>query len=175
MSTSRKSASGSRLRLRKVLARKTSTFKDLEMAHLPYLWAAYARGTLPALKEGLTQDEFKDELLNIFNQVSEAYVLLAEVNNKGQIPVGVGIVKGEGSRAWPHIWWFPESTARTKLEITARYIVELRKRFLLLIICEHNDKPFFNKVSSLGLTKRVGTIDGWNEKPVALYQSRVVK
>ena len=174
MSTSRKSGSGSKLRLRKVLARKTSTFKDLEMSHLPYLWAAYRRGTLPVLKKGLTQDGFKDAMLGIFNQVSEAYVLLAETE-KGQIPVGVGVVKAENARAWPHIWWFPEATPRVKLEIVARYIVELRKRFLLLIICEHIDKPFFNKVSSLGLTKRVGTIDGWNDDPVALYQSRVAK
>ena len=114
-------------------------------------------------------------MLEVFKQVEEAYVLLAEIDGKGQIPVGVGVIKAEAGHAWPHIWWFPEATNRKKLELVSRFVVEMRKRYLLLIVCQHEDKPFFNRLSRLGLTRRVGTINGWNEdETVALYQSRIV-
>lgn len=127
------------------------------------------------LPKDLTKEEFNDSISVILGNASEAYVLLAEVVGRGQIPVGVSLVKVDNNRAWPHLSWFPEASARSKIEIAANLTVFLRKRFLMMIVCRHEDKGFFNTLSRLGLTRRVGTLDGWfDEEPAALYQNRMV-
>ena len=66
-------------------------------------------------------------------------------------------------QAQPHVHWFPEATARDKVEIGLRFLVDLKRQALLLIAANKADWRFFDHLCKYGAVRRVGTIRGYFE------------
>jgi len=87
--------------------------------------------------------------------------LLMAVNLADE-PVGLAIVTYSQTydrrRAFPHVIWFKEATARQRLEITLRFLLKLKKSNLVVIEAKQPYWPFFDHLCKYGALRRVGTI-----------------
>ncbi len=97
--------------------------------------------------------------------------------NLHEEPIGmVGVTygkTGERVRAFPHAVWFQEGTARQRLEVSLRFLLNLKKTHLVVIEAREADWRFFQHLCKYGAIRRVGTIrDAYGEgKRAAIYQS----
>lgn len=148
----------------------------MQERHLPWLWAAYKRGSFEGLPPDLPAERFKVLMLarieELIRSGGDAYVAVA-----GEVPVGVATVAiqdapGLAKQAHPHAIWFPEATARAKLEAALRLILDLKKDHLLLIAAKQPDWRFFHHLCKYGAIRHVGTLRGYFEDgaPAGLWQ-----
>lgn len=147
--------------------------------YLPYLWAACKRGAFDSqagFRDDLAPRDFslimRDRVEQFLNMGGEVVVPVARIDNE-QIPVGVISIARQENRAYPHVIWFPEASARLRLEIGVKFIVELKKQALVLITAVERDIHYFRHLSRYGLLKAVGKIQGYTASgdDVMLFQS----
>lgn len=141
---------------------------------MPYLWAAYARGIFKGFSifpAGLGPDAFAIIVTDLFR--SEAgrgnkVDLLICRTPDGEIPVGVFFSAMDGEFIHPDVLWFPEASARNRMEGMARYILEYKDKNVLLWLV--HDVRFLMHMSRYGLVRKVGTLKS-KSGPRVLFQS----
>lgn len=144
-----------------------------------YLWAAYRRGAF-AWEPGLSGAQFRQLVEDLAYQIIEAggdiYTMMG-VTPQGRIPVGImttDVVKGGDMKIQyrPHAFWFPEASARNKMECTARFLQDLKKQGNVFIASERRYWPFFQQLCKYGLIRPIGKFWGYqaNGEDVMLYQ-----
>lgn len=113
-----------------------------------------------------------EKATGFLNTGGEVVVPLCETP-VGEIPVGVISIAYNEHRAYPHAVWFPEATPRLRLEVIVKFLVELKKKNLVLITSEEKDLRFFRHLCRYGLLKSVGKIFGYggDNVDVMLFQS----
>jgi hypothetical protein len=147
--------------------------------HLRYLWRAYRRDELRhfPLPPDLDPSQFREQITALLAALVEAGGAVLMFVNKDEIPIGmVGVTYGKTQdriRAFPHAVWFQEGTARQRLEVSLRFLLNLKKTHLVVIECMEADWRFFQHLCKYGVLRRVGTIrDAYGEgKRSAIYQS----
>ena len=93
----------------------------------------------------------------------EAIAMFGNTPKHGEIPVGLAVVRyhDEDKVAWPHAVWFPEASARNKMEITVAFLVQLKKSAEVLITSEEKNKLYFKHLCKYGVIRRVGKLHEW--------------
>jgi hypothetical protein len=146
---------------------------------IPYAWAACRRGAFDGkagFASSLDPTEFdrvwRERINQFINSGGEVVVPMAKVRGE-LIPVGMISIAYQENRAYPHAIWFPEASARIRLEIGVKFIVELKKTHLVLITAEMPDIHYFRHLSRYGLLKAVGKIQGYTATgdDVMMFQS----
>jgi hypothetical protein len=99
---------------------------------IPYAWAACRRGAFDGkagFASSLDPTEFhrvwRERINQFINSGGEVVVPMAKVRGE-LIPVGMISIAYQENRAYPHAIWFPEASARIRLEIGVKFIVECR-------------------------------------------------
>lgn len=125
------------------------------------MWAAYRRGSLEDIKQGLSAEEFKIAAFKYINAVRY------EIDGVRQgdlwavvmdIPIGVVGVHFDGNVAFPHVSWFPEASPRNKVEAGVMFIDQLKKEYLVLITGPEGNAPYWRHLAKYGLLRGVGKI-----------------
>ena len=172
-STSKKSASSSKakrtsLSRRRILARDTVKFELLQEAHEPYVWAAYKRGVFDQFEDDLNQRAFDRkfwEYIDMIQRVgSELWAVMAKVKDHGTIPVGIVGGHFDGTTAFPHVDWFPEATSRVKIEAAVKFISDLKRSYMVMIIGPAGWIPFWRHLGQYGLLRQVGVVKDYYGK-----------
>ena len=100
----------------------------------------------------------------------------------GQTPVGripVGLISEDvkagpriRTQIMPHAWWFPEASARNRLECVAAYLVDAKREHNILIIAEQPHWPFYSHLGHYGILRGIGRFRGYlaDGGDVTLYQ-----
>lgn len=134
----------------------------LEDEHIAYIWAAYKRGALAefsALPEGLSPERFREHLFAFVGRTLESggeiWIALKPTENE-QIPVGMFIGFINSWYMEPHWYWFPEASARNRLEVTLRFLIDMKERFKLIVWVAESDWPFFDHLCKYGVIRTVG-------------------
>ena len=130
---------------------------------MKWLWAAYSRGVfshLPEFPEGLDKFEFQSTMLailggNIFRPGGEAWMFLARTP-RGEIPVGLVIAVPNRGHAEPHVFWFPEASARNKLECCIKWLQEMKKTWKIDLWIRPADWQFYDHLCKYGLIRTIG-------------------
>lgn len=130
--------------------------------HFPYIWAAAKRGVFDIGKA--TADEFKGELSRILTDLvekgGEGYIGMAKKDGK-DIPICLCLIEYQQKRAYPQVWWFPEASARNKIELAVKFLIDLKAKFLVLIpadAAKGREVAYFKHLCNYGLIRKVGTI-----------------
>jgi hypothetical protein len=145
--------------------------------HEPYVWAAYKRGALDFLEEGLDQKAFDRKFWEYLDMIeragSELYAVLGKVEGHGTIPIGIVGVHYDGNTAFPHVDWFPEATPRLKIEAGVIFIHGLKSKFMVLIIGPQEWEPYWKHLGHYGLLRKVGTLKDYygKDKHAGFFQS----
>ena len=133
-----------------------------ENRHLRYLWRAYKRGELEGhlpLAQDLDVQAFPPAAIALMAPFPGE--LLMAINMRDE-PVGMAVVTYSQTydrrRAFPHVIWFKEATGRQRLEITLRFLLNLKKTNLVVIEAKQPYWPFFEHLCKYGVLRRVGTI-----------------
>lgn len=158
-STSRKSPSDLKPppRLKRTLKRKP-VFRDLTGDDIKYVWAAYKKGAISQIKEGLNPADFKGEVTSyLLNNYHYHWVF---ENKKGD---PIGLFFGVDCRAFilaGDAIWFPWATSRNKVESMVNFFNEIKNYHYLVGYCDEKDKKFFVHIAKHGIIRRVGTLQG---------------
>ena len=145
----------------------------MEYRHFPYIWAAAKRGVFDIGEA--TADEFKGELsqllADLMEKGGEGYIGIAKKGGR-EIPVCLCLIEYQQSRAYPNVWWFPEATARNKIELSVKFLIELKADFLVLIPVQEREVAHFFHLCKYGLIRKVGTIrEYFPDGKAVLFQS----
>lgn len=128
--------------------------------HLPWVWAAYRRGSFPGLLEGMTPSAWRNTIVSQAQALVQAggdvFMLLA--NGK---PVGLVAVELNQRQAWPHVTWFPEATLRVRMECSMKFLTYIAKLTNAVIVSEKQDVKFFERLCKYGVIRIVGEGRGW--------------
>ena len=161
-SASRKPASTRKTGLKKVLARRID-IHPLDEEHIKYIWAAYRRGALKGFAEsleveGLKPHDFAQAFLDhVAANFQEAWVLFAETR-EGFQPAGFIVAWTRGRVVEiAEMIWFPWATPRNVFEAVVHFMEGARKDGLVVFeYARFEDKRFFERVSSLGVMRKIG-------------------
>lgn len=133
-----------------------------------YIWAAYKRGILKPIVQhvpaGLEVADFKKALLAFVGWVlergGEVYVPLVR---KGDAMIPGGLVAAHINPPYfePHCIWFPEANARERLELTLRFLIDMKARFKVTIWAPDPDWKLFHHVCKYGVLRAVGKYRGF--------------
>lgn len=153
------------LKRSRALRRKGFEFRPFDSDHIPYAWAAYKRGCFEEagdIPEDMDAPTFSAWFVTwLYESQFEAITLTANTTGHGTIPVGLMIVQYQGQIAWPHAVWFLESTPRNRLEITLSFLVELKKKYDVLITVAPMHRRFFLHLCDYGVLRKVGLLKKW--------------
>lgn len=153
---------------------------------MPYLWAAYRKGSFdivhPVFKEHLTKDEFLNALVGFMDDNTlAAFIFMAEVSGKLQ-PIGLGLFWERGRiLQTENLIWFPWSTKRSILESYVSFIANFRKEihegsgknYVILEFAMEKDQKYFDHVCRYGVMRRVGTsLEVYPDAKSCIYESR---
>jgi hypothetical protein len=138
---------------------------------MKYVWAAYKRGAIkgPLFPEGLEPADFRAKLADLAIKLirgnGEITILVGKTAH-GQIPLGLVItvlaVGGDHAPcASSHVQWFPEASARNKLECGARFLVDLKETVNVSISAAERDWPFYAHLCKYGILRPVGKYRKW--------------
>lgn len=114
-------------------------------------------------------DSFKQTLMNLAINViranGEVTVLIGRTPH-GEIPIGivVTVLMAGGNHspcAAPHVQWFPEASARNKLECAARFLVDLKENVNVGFTAAEPDWPFYAHLCKYGILRPVGKYRKW--------------
>lgn len=61
-------------------------------------------------------------------------------------------------RVYPHVDWFPEASARNKIECIVHYLQEIKRVIHANVVSRPEDVHFFDHICKYGLLRRVGTL-----------------
>lgn len=161
-----------KLKLSRALRRNCS-FRDVVTDDLKYLWAAYKKGAFPEhiFPQGMEVVEFNALVHSLISNISMVYML--ERDGKPMGLVTANLVPP--NRMEPHVDWFPWATNRNKLECAIKFLNEMRKRGILLIVWSKKDAtPFFTHIAKYGILHRIGKVINYNGKKedAMLFQGR---
>lgn len=146
---------------------------------MKWLWAAYRRGVfshLPEYPEGLDTFQFQTAMLgaisNILQTGGDAWIVTAKTL-KTEMPVGLAILAVNGKHAEPHVFWFPEASARNKLECSVKWLTEMKQKYKLDLYIREPDWHFFDHLCKYGLLRTVGKYRNFfdNGEDAMLFQS----
>lgn len=181
-SPSRKSASDSSQPQRKqprrnrVLKRKP-TYHAISDEDLKWVWAAYRKDGLRSLKEFFPSDIQPEEFQNVFVDFIESGIhcwVCDAQTPRGYVPVGLamGVPTIHKMIALGDFNWFPWASSRNIYESTVNIINDLRGKTNLLMTVDLSNKRFAEKIAANGIMRRVGTLHGVEDDPIAVFQSR---
>lgn len=146
---------------------------------MKWLWAAYRRGVfshLPEFPPGLESSEFRSVILavlaDLLSRGGEGWIFLAETE-RGSIPVGLIIGFPNRGHCEPHLFWFPEASARNKLECCVKWLHEVKRRWKIDIWVRASQTSLFEHLCKYGLIRTVGKYRGCFEdgEDAFIYQS----
>ena len=134
----------------------------MQYKHFPYIWAAAKRGVFEIGEA--TAEEFKGELSRMLADLMEkggaGYIGLAKKDGR-DIPICLCLIEFQQNRAYPSVWWFPEASARNRIELGVKFLIELKAEFLVLFPVERakeREVAYFLHLCKYGLIRKVGTI-----------------
>lgn len=151
---------------RKRLLRREASYQPFSGEHIKYVWAAYKRGQFPVVPGELTPDEFRlyvADWVAAFMEAGGDWFILEAKTKYGKIPVGITSVRVEEGddtvkQMTPHVIWFPEASARNKLECAVKFITDLRKEGHIVTIARQQDWRFFSALANYGIIRPVGKL-----------------
>ena len=172
-SSRRKPDSLRRVRILKHLENRGIGYETVDYKHFPYIWAAAKRGVFDI--EDATVDEFKGELTQLLTELIErgggAYIGLARKGKK-DIPICLCLIEFNHNRAYPNVFWFPEASPRNKIELSVKFLIDLKLQSLVLIPVEEQEVAHFLHLCKYGLLRKVGTIKKYfSDGKAVLFQS----
>ena len=137
-------------------------FEALEDGHIKFIWTGYKTGTFgPVFEDGLEPMDFTIAFINKANDMlaagTEIVVARADTSH-GNVPVGMFTIDSNQNIAWPHVFWLPIASNRNKLEVTAKFLQELKLTHMALILAEKEDEGWFKHLAKYGLLRRIGTL-----------------
>jgi len=164
------------LKRSRALRRKGFEFQPFDSEHIPYAWAAYKRGCFKEvgdIPEDMDASAFSAWIVNwIWASQFEAVTFLAKTPDHGVIPVGIVVIQYLGQIALPHAVWFNEASARNRVETSLAFLVELKKRFDVLITARGKNRRFFLHLCDYGVLRKVGLLKEWVEgESTTLFQT----
>ncbi len=110
-------------------------------------------------------------LAELMEKGGEGYIGMARKDGK-DIPVCLCLIEYQQNRAYPNVWWFPEATPRNKIELSVKFLIELKAEFLVLIPSKEHEVAYFSHLSYYGLLRKVGTIrEYFPDGKAILFQS----
>jgi hypothetical protein len=132
---------------------------------MPYAYAAYKRGSIGGAEEGLDPAGFSawlnQELVQILQGGGQVITFLSDTPEHGRIPVGMATLEFQGKIAYPHALWFPDASARNRLEIAVSFFVELKKDHIGLVAVGAPQEKFFTYLGKYGVLRKVGKLRDW--------------
>ena len=148
----------------------------MDDGHFPYIYAAAKRGTFDI--GDATADEFKGELTRILTDLmekgGEGYIGIGRKYER-DIPICLCLIEYQQRRAYPRVWWFPEATPRNRVELSVKFLIDLKAEFLVLIPAEKEkdrEVAHFRHLCKYGLLRKVGTIrEYFPDGKAILFQS----
>lgn len=163
----------------RLLKRKGVKFEPFTHDDIKFAWAAYKRGALDTvgdLDKDMDASAFSAWLIERVSPVvqggGDAVTMLANTPEHGEIPVGLAMISYHGGIAWPHALWFPDASARNKLEVGLAFFIELKKNAKVLITSDRGDEPYFLHLCKYGVLRKVGKLHEWFDPAHAtLFQS----
>lgn len=129
---------------------------------------------LPEDMDALT---FNAWLMDIITPIMEAGGEVVAMMGKhavyGEIPLGVATLEYRGKIAYPHAVWFPDASARDRLEIGLAFFIELKKNHMGWVTAEAKDEKYFNHLGKYGVVRKVGKLRDYFSDGVhaTLYQT----
>lgn len=161
--TSRPSSSPSKRRNRPDSLRRSRVLKrgcrytTVNDTHFPYLWAAYRKNVFKdELPDGLTTEDFTKVILATIGNVIQAEGEVWIFYGQSDRPVGMIVGHVAGDRMEPHVFWFPWSTPRNRLECSLKWLVDMKPRFSLFIWAKEPNWNFFFHLCKYGVIREVG-------------------
>lgn len=90
----------------------------------------------------------------IFQSGGEAWMFYG----RQAIPLGmvVGHIVPETQSMEPHVFWFPEATARNKLECALKWLVDMKAKYALFLWIKEPDWNFYLHLCKYGAIREVG-------------------
>jgi hypothetical protein len=120
------------------------------------MFAAYQKGAFNDIEPGLSFNTFADFIIHEFGQ-TEMYVGIApnsESREHTEIPVGIFIVtRWHNTLGEPHTFWFPWATPRNKIEVTLKFLTEMRRDMTLLLFVREEFVKFFDRMKEYGVVR----------------------
>lgn len=102
--------------------------------------------------------------------LSQSHIWLLSTKER---PVGLFLGAARGGRVLAmQAVWFPWASSRSVMEGTANFLHRMRGIYILLITASKRDVHFMNLMGVLGLTRTVGIIEGIEETPMTLFQTK---
>ena len=122
-----------------------------------------------------TADEFKGELSRILTDLvekgGEGFIGLAKKDGR-DIPICLCLIEYQQKRAYPQVWWFPEAAPRNKIELSVKFLIDLKAEFLVLIPAKQHEVAYFSHLCKYGILRKVGTIrEYFPDSKAVLFQS----
>lgn len=130
---------------------------------MKYLWAAYKRGVFKELPPELDPFDFRRTVLASLEGIlaaGEAWTLSAKTP-KGEIPVGLVLARIKDGFCEPTVFWFPEASARNKLETSLRWLIDHKQKYKLVLWIGPKDWTFFGHLCKYGVLRTVGKYRGY--------------
>ena len=145
----------------------------MDYKHFPYIYAAARRGVFD-IKEA-SADEFKGQLTQLLTELvdrgGQGYVGIARKGDK-DIPICLCLIELQQNRVYPNAFWFPEASPRNKVELSVKFLIDLKAKFLVLIPSEEREVAHFSHLCKYGLLRKVGTIrEYFSDGKAVLFQS----
>lgn len=168
--------------LRKRALKRKPGYEPFSDSHIKYVWAAYRRGFLEDIEPGLSAEEFRLRLLGWARQIIETNGDVFVLTGKtpfGEIPVGIVSFKCEAppsanQQFQPHVDWLPEASPRNRLECAMKFLIDMKKDGIVLLVAREKDWKFFERLCNYGVLRPVGKIRGYYSDGTAamLFQDR---
>jgi len=137
-----------------------------------WLYAAYRKGAFEAPPE-MDPATFSEWVMAELEKVGEAFILTSPMEGEDR-PVAVVLARFSDHRMEPHVWWFPWSTDRNKIECAVKFLNTMRTTNLILIAAEEVDWRFYDHLLRYGMMKMVGKIQDYfgEGNDAKFYQTR---
>lgn len=157
----RRSVRGSR----RVTLKRSPVVRPVIEADLKWLGAAWRRGALdglggPFADRSLGAADFLAEARAALGRAAALWMLEAPVAGK-TVPVGLVVGAVAEHRLEPHVYWFPWSSLRNRLECAVKFLNLARRDFLVIVVHRLDQARFFEAVAAHGLLKRLGVVPGY--------------
>lgn len=125
---------------------------------------------------GLDQQELISRFGDLLVEFDDVEVLRGQVFHDGKLferaPIGIVVEIHIGRRIEPHVEWLPWASSRNKLEGALKYLNVRRKQAPVIIWSSERDAPFFERLTSYALLRKVGPVFGlYDGKTGFLFQT----
>lgn len=121
----------------------------------------------------MSPDEFRNRFARyVLGNGFSGWVLIAN-SLKGHMPVG--FVLGEVRRKlmmMGEIVWFPWASTRNKLEAALTFFNGLRDELVIMEWSPHSERRSWEHICRYGIMRRVGTVYGMANEPMAVFQTK---